>query len=71
VAKVFGRIRASLKDAGKPLADADLQLAATAVHHGLHLISGNMRHFERVPELTIHPVLSESRRSAPQSGTTK
>lgn len=71
VARVFGRIRESLESAGMPLADADLQIAATALHHGLELITGNVKHLERVPGLQVNPVLSEARRSEPQSGTTK
>jgi tRNA(fMet)-specific endonuclease VapC len=38
------------------LADADLQIAATALHHGLDLVTGNLKHFARVHELTIRPL---------------
>ena len=46
-----GEIEARLKKGGQPLADADLQIAATAIRHGLELVTGNVRHFERVPGL--------------------
>lgn len=60
-ARVYGSIRARLEVAGKMLADADLQIAATALQHELELVTGNLRHFERVPGLKINPVLAEAR----------
>ncbi len=63
-ARVFGEISARLRRAGTPLEDADLQIAATAIHHGLELVTGNIRHFSRVPGLVINPVLAEARRMA-------
>jgi tRNA(fMet)-specific endonuclease VapC len=62
VAKVYGGIRARLEDAGQPLADADLQIAATAIHHDLELVTGNLRHFRRVPGLRLRTVLDDARR---------
>ena len=35
-----------------------LQIAATALRHGLELVTGNLKHFARVPELTIRPLRS-------------
>jgi len=61
-ARVFGQIRAALEEEGTPLPDADVQIAATAIYHGLELVTGNLRHFERVPGLTINPILAECRR---------
>jgi len=61
VARVFGQLEAHLRSEGRPLADADLQIAATAVYHGLDLVTGNIRHFDRVPGLAIHPVLEKAR----------
>lgn len=61
VARVFGAVRADLERAGSRLADADLQIAATAIYHGLALVTANLRHFERVPRLAIEPILAESR----------
>lgn len=60
-ARVFGRIRADLEERGEPLADADLQIAATAIHHDLELVTGNLRHFERIGDLSISLVLVEAR----------
>jgi predicted nucleic acid-binding protein len=61
VAKVFGGIRAVLEVQGRILEDSDLQIAATAIHHGLELVTGNMSHFERVPGLKLNPILANSR----------
>lgn len=62
VARRYGEIEAQLHRQGAPLADADLQIAATALHHGLELVTGNLRHFERVPGLIIARVLADARR---------
>ena|SRR5579883_3190253 len=60
-AEAYGRVRARLEDAGRPLADADLQIAATALAHGLTVVTGNVKHFERVPGLTLERILADSR----------
>ncbi len=67
VARVYGEIEAGLKKGGQPLADADLQIAATAVRHDLELVTGNVRHFERVPGLVIRLVLANARLGATPS----
>lgn len=56
VAQVFGEISAHLEQSGQRLADADLQIAATALHHSLTLVTGNTRQFERVPGLMLKPI---------------
>jgi predicted nucleic acid-binding protein len=61
VARVYGAIQADLASSGRGLADADLQIAATAIHHGLQLVTGNVRHFERVPGLALHRALADAR----------
>ena len=60
-AKVFGQIRAKLETAGNILPDADIQIAATAIYHDLELVSGNIRHFVRITELKIKPILADAR----------
>lgn len=62
VARVYGALQAQLEEAGRPLADADLQIAATAVHHDLELVSGNLRHFRRITGLRLCTVLDDARR---------
>ncbi len=61
VARVYGEIEAGLARAGRGLADADLQIAATAVHHGLELVTGNTKHFARISGLRIHSALVDAR----------
>ncbi len=63
IARVFGETRAQLEEAGTVLADADLQIAATAIYHGLELVTGNIRHFERIPGLRLNRILSDARRA--------
>jgi predicted nucleic acid-binding protein len=60
-ARVYGQVRAQLESAGRPLADADLQIAATALLHDLELVTGNVKHFKRVPGLRVSPVLAGAR----------
>jgi predicted nucleic acid-binding protein len=62
VSRVFGQIQADLAREGRGLADADLQIAATAIHHGLELVTGNVRHFRRIPGIRLEPILDEARK---------
>jgi predicted nucleic acid-binding protein len=48
VSERAGRLR---RDEGVPMADA--LIAATALQHGLSLMTRNRRHFERVPRLRL------------------
>lgn len=50
-AYVCGRLRADLEKAGTPLSLADLEIAAIAMANDLCLVSGNTRHFSRIPDL--------------------
>lgn len=62
-ARVFGQIRAYLEEKGRPLPDADIQIAATAMHHGLELVTGNIRHFRRIPRLQLNLTLADARQT--------
>lgn len=53
VAEVFGELRAEQLDTGTPTPTADLWIAATAVAHGLTLVTHNTR---RVPLLACPAV---------------
>jgi len=61
VARVFGMIRADLELSGNILPDADLQIAATAIYHDLELVTGNIRHLERITTLKLSHILAQSR----------
>jgi predicted nucleic acid-binding protein len=63
-ARVFGDIQARLSVRGRTLADADLQIAATAILHGLEVVTGNLRHFARIPGIQVHRALADARGSA-------
>jgi predicted nucleic acid-binding protein len=60
-ARVFGMIRAELEMSGNILPDADLQIAATAIYHNLELVTGNIRHFQRIPSLRLNRILADAR----------
>lgn len=61
VAKIYGEIAAQLEAMGMMLADADMQIGATAIHFGLEVVTGNLRHYGRIPGLTVNPVLAQAR----------
>jgi tRNA(fMet)-specific endonuclease VapC len=52
-AVIAARIRADLARAGTPIGPYDLQIAATALAHGLTLVSHNTAEFSRVPGLSL------------------
>jgi tRNA(fMet)-specific endonuclease VapC len=58
-ARRYGEIRATLENAGTPIGDADLRIAAVALVHGLTIVTGNVRHFARVQGLSIENWLEE------------
>ena len=52
-ARHYGEIRAELERSGTPIGDADLRIAAIALARGLTVVTGNVRHFERVPGVSV------------------
>jgi tRNA(fMet)-specific endonuclease VapC len=52
-ARRYGEVRARLDQQGTPIGDADVRIAATALVLGLTVITGNVRHFQRVPDLVV------------------
>jgi tRNA(fMet)-specific endonuclease VapC len=51
----FAEARALLRKRGQSIADFDLLIAATALHHDLTLLTFNVRHFDRIPDLKLYP----------------
>ena len=49
----FGRLKAALEAEGRRLADFDLLIAAVALSRRAVLVTGNRRHYERVPDLQL------------------
>jgi tRNA(fMet)-specific endonuclease VapC len=54
IMEVFASIRARLRRSGLLIPDFDLLIAATAIHHERTLLTRNLRHFARLPELTLY-----------------
>lgn len=49
----YARLRWLLKKKGTPVDHLDLFIAATALEENLILVTGNVKHFERIPGLRI------------------
>lgn len=59
--RLCGELRATAVRLGHPLGQHrhanDLWIAACAVHHGVPLVTGNVRHFDGLPGLTVIPAI--------------
>lgn len=54
IMELFARVRGDLRRRGLLIPDLDLQIAATALHHDLELLTRNRRHFDRIPGLKLY-----------------
>lgn len=52
-AVLCGDVLATLANRGAPVGVEDAQIGATAVAHGLIVVTPNVEHFERIPELRV------------------
>jgi tRNA(fMet)-specific endonuclease VapC len=52
-ARVYAELAARLTRTGQPIGQSDLMIAATAVAHNYGVVTHNVRHFERVPGLSV------------------
>lgn len=59
-ADVLASIRAEARSRGDTLPTADSIIAATAIRHRLLLLTGNLRHFERIPHLQVDNPLEQN-----------
>ena len=57
-AKKYGEIRSFLENQGTPLAHADLQIASISLSMNMTLVTGNVKHFQRVTQLAVENWLS-------------
>jgi len=48
-----GRINADLVSAGEPIDETDVMIAATALVHDRPVVTRNIDHFERIPDLEV------------------
>jgi len=49
----YGKIRAGPENSGNTISHTDTQVASIAIANNLTLITGNIRHFIKIPELKI------------------
>ena len=52
-AEQFGRLKAILRREGRLIGDIDVFIAGVALCHGLTVVTNNISHFERIPELPL------------------
>ncbi len=53
IVRAYGEIKANLQKGGLPIADANLFIAATAITKCEKLVTGNMKHYQRIEDLRI------------------
>jgi predicted nucleic acid-binding protein len=53
IAEVWADVRGSLRKQGNIVPDNDLLIASTALRFGMTVVTGNERHFGRVPGLDV------------------
>jgi tRNA(fMet)-specific endonuclease VapC len=58
ISRAIGRraaaTRKSLRSQGLPLPLTDVLIAATAIHHDLTLVTRNLKHYQRIPDLKLY-----------------
>ena len=52
-AKIFGKLKASLRSEGQLIADMDLMIASIAIEKSYTLVSNNTKHFGRISGLKL------------------
>jgi tRNA(fMet)-specific endonuclease VapC len=52
-ARIGARLRRRLRQQGELIGDFDILIAATALHADVTLVTGNSRHFGRIPDLKV------------------
>lgn len=56
--QVFGTLKAELEKRGIGCSEPDLRIAAVTLQHNLTLVTGNTRHFKKIPGLSIENWIS-------------
>ncbi len=57
--QTFGRLKAGLRRKGLPIGDVDFQIASAAVSRQLTLVTNNLRHYGRIPGLSLENWLTD------------
>lgn len=52
-ASIAGKTMAALQKSGTPIGDADAMIAALALRHNQTLVTRNLKHFGRIPNLKV------------------
>lgn len=55
IARIWGQLSASTRSKGFDINAADMLIAATALHHGMHVVTRNVKDFEPTGVLLINP----------------
>jgi tRNA(fMet)-specific endonuclease VapC len=63
-AEVYGPLRARLEREGRRLDEPDLRIASIALSRGLTVVTSNVRHFARVPDLAVENWLAQDTEQA-------
>ena len=58
--KIYGRLKALLEKRGLSKSEPDLRIAAIAIQHNMILITGNKRHFMKIPGLNIEDWINDN-----------
>jgi tRNA(fMet)-specific endonuclease VapC len=65
-AKVYGKLRADMERKETPLTEPDLRIVSIAMHYGLIVITGNTKHFLKVPGLKVEDWIHEKDENKPR-----
>jgi tRNA(fMet)-specific endonuclease VapC len=52
-ARTYGRIKARMEKKGLSASEPDLRIASIAVQHKFTVITGNTKHFEKIPGVSV------------------
>lgn len=53
ICATYGKLKASLREAGFTIGDNDLWIASCAIRHSIPLMSNNRKHFDNIPGLNL------------------
>jgi len=56
IMRVFGEVDAGLRAKGKALPTSDLLIGSTALYRDDDVVTGNVRHFDKIPGLKVRRV---------------
>lgn len=58
-AYTYGKLRAEIEKKGTPLTEPDLRIASIAITYNLTIVSGNVRHFFKIPGVKVENWIEE------------